>query len=332
MGFGYWQTLSKLLKTTKYHKPKVSMMTKMMPAKLTTQIFAPASAISEANSTPKSLRGAITLTLNLCSIGLVSIGTISLISAPSLITPSAAIAQYGLGLPRSAGTGGATRGNLPQITMIVPEDGAKTVSARPTFYWYIAPPSLTTANNPATTATPKLSETKPNFKITLFLRDGNDRSAKSVFVGEGVADQPGLYKFTLPKDAPELVVGKVQRWQVRWQANSGASQVDVNAPIRRDDDPKVLAAITAAKNDLAKARVYAQNGYWYDAIDAYTNWLTANPQDKIARDERSNLLKDGFKNHSAFSKEQEGNITKLLTQLDTNVSAAEMPLQPRYRR
>ncbi len=262
--------------------------------------------------------------LKVCSISAVCLAT-----APILMTPSAAIAQYGLGLPRSAGTGGATRGNLPQITMIVPEDGAKTLAARPTFYWYIAPPNLTGVTNPATTVVPSLSGGKQSFKITLFLRDGSDRSAKSVFVGEGVADQPGLYKFTMPQDAPELVVGKVQRWQVRWQANSGASQVDVNAPIRRDDDPKVIAAITTAKDDLAKARVYAQNGYWYDAIDAYTSWLTANPQDQVARDERSDLLKEGFKNHSAFSKEQESNITKLLTQLDTNVSAVDMPLKPR---
>lgn len=264
--------------------------------------------------------------LNICSIS-----AICFITAPILMTPSAAIAQYGLGLPRSAGTGGATRGNLPQITMIVPEDGAKTLAARPTFYWYIAPPNLTGVTTPATTAVPSSSEVKQSFKITLFLRDGNARTARSVFVGEGVADQPGLYKFTLPADAPELAVGKVQRWQVRWQANSGASQVDVNAPIRRDDDPKVLAALAIAKDNLAKARVYAQNGYWYDAIDAYTNWLTANPQDKTARDERNNLLKDGFKNHSAFSKEQESNITKLLTQLDVKTSAIEMPLKTRTR-
>lgn len=261
-----------------------------------------------------------------------SISAVCLLTAPVLMTPSAAIAQYGLGLPRSAGTGGATRGNLPHITMIVPEDGAKTLAARPTFYWYIAPPNLTGITNPATTAVPSSSEGKQSFKITLFLRDGSDRSARSVFVGEGVADQPGLYKFTLPADAPELVVGKVQRWQVRWQANNGASQVDVNAPIRRDADPKVLAAIAIAKDDLAKARIYAQNGYWYDAIDAYTNWLTANPKDQTARDERSNLLKDGFKNHSAFSKEQESNITKLLTQLDVNTSATEMPLKARTKR
>jgi hypothetical protein len=273
------------------------------------------------------------MALNISNVlSVCSVGAICLATAPILIVPSAAIAQYGLGLPRSAGTGGATRGSLPQITMIVPEDGAKTLAARPTFYWYIAPPNLTSVTNPTTTAIPSSSNGKPNFKITLFLRDGSDRTAKSVFVGEGVAEQPGLYKFTMPKDAPELVVGKVQRWQVRWQANSGASQVDVNAPIRRDDDPKVVAAITSAKNDLAKARVYAQNGYWYDAIDAYTNWLTANPQDKAALDERSSLLKDGFKNHSAFSKEQEGNITKLLNQLDTNVSALDMPLKSRSRR
>ncbi|NUN64127.1 DUF928 domain-containing protein [Pseudanabaena biceps] len=260
------------------------------------------------------------------NIALSTLGAIALtVFTGSLSIVSTANAQYGLGLPRSAGTGGATRGNLPQITMLVPEDGAKTLAARPTFYWYIAPTTT------AATAIPPSVDGKNSFKITFFLRDGNGRSAKSVFIAEGVADKAGLYKFTLPENAPALSTGKVQRWQIRWQTNGGASQVDVNAPIRRDEDPAISKLIATAKNDLEKARIYTKSAYWYDAIDAYTSWLAQNPQDQAAKSERSNLLKEGFKNHTAFSKSQEANITKLLSKLDESQSATSIVLQTKSR-
>lgn len=249
--------------------------------------------------------------------------------ASSLTFVPVALAQYGLGLPKSAGTGGATRGDLPQLTILVPEDGAKTLDARPTFYWYIAPTTVATS---ASTTLPKLDEGKSSFKVTFFLRDGNERSSKSVFIAEGKAEETGLYKFTLPADAPELVTGKVQRWQIRWQASGGATQVDANAPIRRDDNPVMLKAIASAKNDLEKARIYTKNGYWYDAIDTYTSWLSQNPRDEIARSERSQLLKDGLKNNTAFSKERQSSLTTLLNKLDKSKSALSIALQPKVRR
>ncbi|PZU99765.1 MAG: hypothetical protein DCE90_00245 [Pseudanabaena sp.] len=247
-----------------------------------------------------------------------------------LIVPSSPVlAQFGLGLPRSAGTGGATRGNLPQITMLVPEDGARTLSTRPTLYWYIAPPSSTSSSS----GTPVSAGTaKSAYKITFFLRDGYDKSAKPVFIAEGTAEKSGLYKFQIPETAPELAKGKVQRWQIRWQTDGGVSQVDVNAPILLDEKPKVLKEIASAKNDLEKARIYAKNAYWYDALDAYTLWLTKNPQDQTAKSERNNLLKEGFKTHTAFSWEQEGNITKLLSKLDESAAPISINLVPRVRR
>lgn len=228
-------------------------------------------------------------------------------------------------MSKSAGTGGATRGDLPQITILVPEDGAKTLASRPTFYWYIAP-------TPASTTETKLDGDKNTFRVTFFLRDGNERSSKPVFTAEGEAEEAGLYKFTLPANTPELVTGKVQRWQVRLQAGDGNKQVDVNAPIRRDDNPEVLKAIASAKNDLEKARIYTKNTYWYEAIDTYTSWLSQNPDDETARTERNQLIKDGLKNNTAFSKDPKISLTTLLQKLDESKIALSIALQPKIRR
>ena len=222
--------------------------------------------------------------------------------ASSTLIGSSAFAQYGLGLPKSAGSGGATRSidSLPQVTILVPGDGARTLASRPTFYWYIAPQDIAATTSTSPTTVPQVND--GSFKVTFFLRDGNERASKSIFKAEGKAQGSGLYKFTLPENAPALSKGKVQRWQVRWEGNGGVAQVDVNALIRRDDDLAVVKAIASAKNDLEKARIYAKNAFWYDAIDAYTSWTSKNPKDNVASAERSNLLKAGLPNNPAFYK------------------------------
>lgn len=260
--------------------------------------------------------------------------------ASSTIIGSSAFAQYGLGLPKSAGSGGATRSidSLPQVTILVPGDGARTLASRPTFYWYIAPQDIAATTSTSPTTVPQVND--GSFKVTFFLRDGNERASKSIFQAEGKAQGAGLYKFTLPENAPELKKGKVQRWQVRWEGTSGSTvQVDVNALIRRDEDPAVVKAIAAAKNDLEKARIYTKNAYWYDAIDAYTSWIYQNPKDNVASAERNNLLKVGLPNNLAFinvKEDENGRKTEefvparfanFLTTLDKSKSALSIALE-----
>jgi hypothetical protein len=260
---------------------------------------------------------------------------IATIASSTIFVPST-FAQYGLGLPKSAGLGGATRGDLPLLTILVPDDGGKTLSSRPTFYWYIAPPDIAPTNS---ATVPQVENSKSPFQVTFILRDSNGRESKPIFMAEGKGEEPGLYKFTLPENAPELVKGKVQRWQIRWQGNGGTAQVDVNAAIRYDDDPVLVKEIATAKNDLEKAKIYAKKAYWYDAIDAYTSWLSKNSKDEVAIAERSNLLKIGLQNHRAFVnvstdannlKTEEfdpSKLAKFLSKLGESKGAISMTLQ-----
>jgi hypothetical protein len=265
---------------------------------------------------------ALNLTTTLTTI---SVGAVCLAPAIAFLTfVPETFAQYGLGLPKSAGSGGATRSadteKPPQIIMIVPEDGAKSFSSRPTFYWYIT--DLLKDQSNLNTASQKVTNL-----VDFFLRDGSDQTSKPIFTVQGKIDKPGLYKFTLPENSPELVTGKVQGWQIRWQIN-GNPLINVKATIRRDQDLVVAKAIAEAKTDLEKARIFAKNAYWYDAIDAYTNWLIKNPKDTVALTERGDLLKSGFKNHRAFSNDQQANIAKLLTKLDATAPISAN-LQPK---
>jgi len=89
--------------------------------------------------------------------------------------------------------------------------------------------------------------------------------------------------------------------------------------------------------------VYAKNAYWYDAIDAYTSWLSKNPKDDVAVTERSNLVKAGLNGNSAFKKIElnaEGKsilsteldaakLSNFLSKIDAIKSATSILLQPK---
>jgi hypothetical protein len=227
---------------------------------------------------------------------LLSLGALLLLTVAGSVAVSAQPRNqsYGLGIPKTAGTGGATRGNLPQVVMLVPEDGARTLSDRPTFYWYVG---------------------EAPFRTTFFLRDANETGAKTLYRVEAESKKAGLYRVTLPESV-RLSSGQVHRWQVRWQDSRGVGQIDVASAIKLEPNPQVQLAIAKAPNDLAKARILAANLYWYDALDAYTKWLEANPNDKTARQERAELIRAGFQSSSVITKD---NINILLATLDRNV-------------
>ncbi len=234
--------------------------------------------------------------LNQSAGALLSMGALLLITIAGSLTVAAQPRNqsYGLGIPKTAGTGGATRGNLPQVVMLVPEDGARTLSDRPTFYWYVR---------------------EAPFRATFFLRDANEVGASTIYRVEAEAKKPGLYRVTLPESV-RLTEGQVQRWQVRWQDSRGVSQIDVAGAVKLQSNAQVQSAIAKAPNDLAKARIFAANLYWYDAFDAYSKWLEANPNDKTARQERAELVKAGLQSSSVITRE---NIDTLLAILDKNV-------------
>jgi len=90
----------------------------------------------------------------------------------------------------------------------------------------------------------------------------------------------------------------------------------VASAVRFDSNPQVQTAVDRARNDLERARIFAANLYWYDAFDAYTKWLEANPTDKTARQERAELVRAGLQSSSRLTKD---NISTLLTTLDKNM-------------
>ncbi|PZO37404.1 MAG: hypothetical protein DCF19_18910 [Pseudanabaena frigida] len=203
---------------------------------------------------------------------------------------------YGLGVIPNNVVEGATRcpkTKLVAVDLLAPDDGARTLSSRPTFYWYIEHKSLDAkASSPET-------ENKEFFGISFILRSGFGRNAKSIFSFRSKGyrkDNSGLYRFTLPPNSPNLEVDKTYTWNIRYASSvskdgdTPIDQIDARAIVRRESNPAVMSEIEGASTDLARARIFANNRYWYDALDAYTKWIDANPNDKIALRERLSML------------------------------------------
>lgn len=209
---------------------------------------------------------------------------------------SRASSFYGLGIPQLASGKGSRcgdYGNLVAVDLLAPSDGARTLASRPTFYWYIEHKSR--LNN-----YPEPQPKSKKYNVTFFLRDGFKRGARRVFTVRSNASQVNqvnqkgtLYKLTLPSDAPLIDLDKIYSWQIRYQDTTSSkygSQIDVVTFIKRENNQSVMDEIDNAPTDLLKARIYSRNAYWYDALDAYSKWIDANPSDRQALYERMRML------------------------------------------
>jgi hypothetical protein len=210
--------------------------------------------------------------------------------APNTVQ-SKASSSYGLGIVQNQHNAGTVRcgnlGNLVAVDLLAPDDGARTLAERPTFYWYIDHKSQNEVKR------------EKSFYIDFILREGFSRNAKSIFRSRSVGilkASSGLYRFTLPPNSPALDIGKTYAWHIRYvQADNeyeaiNSNQIDTRAIVKRESNASVIEKVRATSTNLEKARIFAENLYWYDALDEYTKWIDANPKDMQASSERLSML------------------------------------------
>ncbi|NJK60478.1 MAG: DUF928 domain-containing protein [Oscillatoriales cyanobacterium SM2_1_8] len=240
-----------------------------------------------------------------------TIALVGLVLGMGLVGPALAQRRdsFGLGAPRSAGTGGATRwGEGCQIALFAPESGGRSATDKPTLFWYGSP-----------------AGTEP-INLTLILRDEDSNTAQRVFQVAGTVAAKGTYRFDLPT---ALQPGKTQRWDVRG-AGAGCPQGQVVATmaIRHEPNEVLNRAIAAVRTDLEKARIYARALYWYDALAAYERAIAANPTNAEIRQERRALLGEGLKEgDKEMSPPKLEDILNTVDRAPASVFAATPPLR-----
>jgi hypothetical protein len=162
---------------------------------------------------------------------------------------------------RTNGTGSRgcnTNGKPPELTLLVPDDhDGQTVAARPTFFWYLENASAA-----------KFTLVEPGVPTPLI--------EKTV-----EASKPGIMSFTMAADAPELAIDKDYRWTVSVLCNPNRSSEVITFTqsfVRRVTPSDELAQeLAGAKTDADRARIYAKNGKWYDALAAYEKAVAQDP-------------------------------------------------------
>ena len=115
----------------------------------------------------------------------------------------------------------------------------------------------------------------------------------------------GIHRIALGKQKVALEPGVPYKWTVALVSDPANRSQDVitSAAIQRVPLGKDLEA--ALKNSAPgdKAAVYAQNGVWYDAVEAITAEIDKTPKDAGLRKMRADLLAaNGLKKAAAYDR------------------------------
>jgi hypothetical protein len=130
----------------------------------------------------------------------------------------------------------------------------QTASDHPTFFWYVKNASKDNISARFTLVEPGIP--KPVFDQTIPITSS------------------GIMRLELPRESPGISPDKEYRWTVSVLCNPdrpsdfisfAQSFIVQNSP--SEDLAKQLAA---AKSDLERAQIYANSGYWYDALADYS--------------------------------------------------------------
>lgn len=148
---------------------------------------------------------------------------------------------------RGACTNGLTFG----ITALAPHSHVgQTASTHPTFAWYV-------------------QDTQPyEMRFQLYRLAGMQQPRQQVYEMQ-MQTQPGIMQLTLPKDQAGLTIGERYEWQVVMicDPNRPSQSAVAKAELEVATLPAALkSAIAAANRDISQ--LYAEAGFWYDALAA----------------------------------------------------------------
>jgi len=157
------------------------------------------------------------------------------------------------------------------VEVLVPDQIALTTQAQPSLYWYQSKNANTQC---------EVTITEPN-------------NPKPLLMLKSHAPTPaGIHAIRLSKFNVELKPKVIYRWSVAVIVDSENRSQDViaNGVIERTDLSSDLAGKLAQVSDADKPALYADNGMWYDALQAISDQIDLDPKNASLRKERADLL------------------------------------------
>jgi Domain of Unknown Function (DUF928) len=93
--------------------------------------------------------------------------------------------------------------------------------------------------------------------------------------------EPGIFKFRLPDDAPDLEIDRRYRWIFQVSCNPSASPQNeglaVDGAIVRRSNPDLQTQLESA-SPREKVELYAENGFWYDTLNELVKLRCVDPE------------------------------------------------------
>jgi hypothetical protein len=109
----------------------------------------------------------------------------------------------------------------------------------------------------------------------------------------------GLSRFKLTSTAA-LKPSLPYRWQIKLQDRQGEDVIASGWIVYTPPEESLSKSLLRALTSRDRAKIYAQAGYWFEAIDGYTQWLNFKPSDLEARAARNEILNLGFATNTNF--------------------------------
>ena len=177
----------------------------------------------------------------------------------------------------SGGTRGGTDASgakLPSLEVLAPNHVALTSQAQPTLFWYQSAPA------------------KVGFQITLT----EPQQAKPMLkLDVDNAESAGIRALSLARQNVTLKPNVTYRWSIALIPDKTNRSKDVIASgvIKRVDAPASLEEklTSAGAAPAERAGIYAEAGLWYDALQAISTAIAAEPQNVDLHQRRAALLK-----------------------------------------
>jgi Domain of Unknown Function (DUF928) len=184
----------------------------------------------------------------------------------------------------------------PDLTALVPEYRDPQSKSAPSKVW-----GLTANEYPTLWFYIPYAQTSIS-KIDFILKD-RDNSGDKVIYQTSIqpSQQAGIINFSLPKISSPLAIDKLYQWQLKLTMKpqpdpkkvtpSKAEEISVTGWIQRASLNQELNDRIARSTPNQQAALYAENGFWYDALSTLALLRRDAPQDPTIQQDWGNLLK-----------------------------------------
>jgi hypothetical protein len=189
-------------------------------------------------------------------------------ATPTYRAPGGATARLRPGIaPR-----GATL--MPALAALPPEHVGRTRSEQPSLYWYLA----------------ALPESGAELEFTIADQDSPDPLIRT---GLPVPPRPGLQRIRLSDHGVKLPPAVEYRWAVALRVDPGRPSRDVVALgwIERAEPPASVAAELGRAGPAGIPLIYAESGFWYDALSSLSDLIDRYPENDSLQRARTELLR-----------------------------------------